>query len=116
MAPVRKRELAKFPNRKYGIALSVTGAQKNEIVRYAEEIGVSVNQLITYAALMFIRNEKNIPEPGPSQYSKVTADDVIRSYITGERLLQPCGQKECVQDITEISGMEFCKTCNLRTG
>ena len=113
---VRKRTHAKFPDRKYGLSISVTGAQKNEIVRYAQEIGVSVNQLMTYATLMFVRNEKGIHEPGPSQYAKVTADDVIRSYITGERFLQPCGQKECVQDLTEISGMEFCKTCNLRTG
>ena len=111
-----KRKLANFPNRKYGLSISVTGAQKNEIVRYAEEIGVSVNQLMTNATLMFIRNEKGIPEPGPSQYSRITADDVIRSYITGERLLQPCGQRECVQEITEISGMEFCKTCNIRVG
>jgi hypothetical protein len=111
-----KRHRAKYKDRKYGISLSLSGEQKNELIDYADEIGVSLNALIVYAALMFVRDQRGIASPGPSQFAKASLDDVLTAYVRGERLLQPCGKQECDQVPTEISGMEFCKTCNLRIG
>jgi hypothetical protein len=111
-----KRKRAKYKDRKYGITLSLTGEQKNELIDYAEKIDVSLNALILYASLMFVRAERGIPEPGPSQFAKASLDDVLTAYLRGEKLFQPCGKQECDQVPTEISGMEFCKTCNLRIG
>ena len=110
----RKRKLAKFPNRKYGISLVMTGAQKNEIVRYAESIGVSVNELVTYAALAFVRNERGIPEPGPAQFKLATLDETLAGYIRGEQVLTPCGKTSCDMVLEEIGQFSFCKTCNVR--
>lgn len=112
----RKWEKAKFPKRFYDIHLRLTGAQKNEIIDYAKSKDLSVNQLILYAVLDFIRTAKGIPAPGPSQYAKASLDDVLISYLRGERILQPCGKTQCEQVVTEISGMEFCTNCNLRIG
>jgi hypothetical protein len=110
----RKRKLAKFPNRKYGISLVMTGAQKNEIVRYAESIGVSVNELVTYAALAFVRNERGIPEPGPSQFKIPTFEETLVGYIRGEQVLTPCGKTSCDMVLEEVGQFSFCKTCNVR--
>lgn len=113
---VRKRERAKHKDRKYGISLTLTGEQKNELLDYAEKIDVSLNALILYAALMFVREQKGISAPGPSQFAKASLDDVLTAYARGEKLFMPCGKTECEQVPTFISGMEFCKTCNLRIG
>lgn len=109
-----KRKRAKFKDRKYGITLTLSGEQKNEIIDYAEKIDVSLNALILYATLIFIRAEKGIPEPGPSQFSIPSLEEVLTAYLRGETLYKPCGKTECDQDLTDISGMSFCKTCNLR--
>jgi len=107
---VRKRELAKHPDRKYGIALTLTGAQKNEIVKYAESIGVSVNELMVYCALAFVRSERGIPESGPAQFRLPTFEETLTGYIRGETVLTPCGKTSC----EEIGQFKFCKTCNVR--
>ena len=113
---VRKIEKSKHPTRWYDFKVRLLGAQKNTIIDYARETKVSVNQLVLYAVLDFINNKKQIPSPGSAQYAKASFEDVITAYVRGERLYQPCGKIECNQQITVISNMEFCKTCNLRIG
>jgi hypothetical protein len=110
----RKRKLAKYPDRKYGIALTLTGAQKNEIVKYAESIGVSVNELMVYCALTFVRNERGIPEPGPAQFKLPTFEETLAGYIRGEHVLTPCGKTSCDMVLEEVGQFQFCKTCNIR--
>lgn len=113
---VRRREKAKHPDRKYGISLTLSGKQKNELLDYAEKIDVSLNALILYAALMFVREQRGIPAPGSAQFAKASLDDVLTAYARGERILMPCGQVSCDQKIVDVSGLEFCNTCNLRIG
>ena len=110
----RKRKLAKYPDKKYGIALVLTGTQKNEIVRYAESIGVSVNELVVYSALTFVRNEKGIPESGPAQFRLPTLEETLVGYIRGEQVLTPCGKTSCEMVLEDIGQYQFCKTCNVR--
>ncbi len=110
----REYQRAKFYDRFYDIHLRLTGRQKNEIITYAKKIDASVNQVILFAVWDFIRKSKGIPSPGTAQYSPPTVSDVIGAYVAGVTLLKPCGQKECEQKLTELSGMVFCTTCNYR--
>jgi len=113
---VRKSEKSKHPKRWHELKVRLLGEQKNIIIDYSRANNLSVNQLMLYAVLDFINNQKGIASPGPSQYAKSTLDDVLSAYIRGERLYQPCGKIECDKKITNISGMEFCTTCNFRVG
>lgn len=113
---VRKSEKSKHPKRWHDMKIRLLGEQKNTIIDYARANDLSVNQLILYAVLDFINNQKGIPSPGQAQYAKSTLDDVLSAYVRGEKLYQPCGKIECDKQITIISNMEFCKTCNFRIG
>lgn len=107
---------AEYEDRLYNVGIRISGKQKNLIIDHAKSKGISVSQLIEYAVWEFIRNDKGIPSPGPSQFAKSDPNDVVRSYLTGETILQPCGQASCKQEIIMFQGMEFCQTCNLRIG
>lgn len=105
---------ADFDDRLYNLGIRITGKQKNEIIDFAKSKGISVSQLMNYAVWQFIREDKGIPAPGPSQFALATPEDQVRAYLTGETLLQPCGKIECEKDIVMFQGMEFCENCNLR--
>jgi hypothetical protein len=107
---------AKYEDRLYNVGIRISGKQKNLIIDHAKSKGISVSQLIEYAVWEFIRNDKGIPSPGPSQFAKINEADEIRAYLTGVNLLQPCGQLTCKQETVMFQGMEFCETCNLRIG
>jgi len=111
---VRKYEKSRFPNRYSEIHLRLLGSQKNEIIDYAKAQGLSVNQLAIYAILDFIRNQKGLPSPGPSQFSLPTMEETIAAYMRGEKILTPCGQMSCDMNLEDISDISICKTCNLR--
>jgi hypothetical protein len=111
---VRKYEKSRFPNRYSEIHLRLLGSQKNEIIDYAKAQGISVNQLVLYAVLDFIRNQKGIPSPGAAQFSIPTMEETLAAYMRGEQILTPCGKTSCEMDLVDFSGMEFCKTCNVR--
>lgn len=105
---------ADYDDRLYNLGIRISGKQKNQIIDFAKSKGISVSQLIEYAVWQFIREDKGIPAPGPSQFAKITPEDQVRAYLTGVNLLQPCGQQSCKQEVVMFQGMEFCETCNLR--
>jgi len=105
---------AAFKDRLYNVGIRISGEQKNIIIDHAASKGISVAQLIEYAVWEFIRQDKGIPNPGPSQFRQATPQDELRAYLSGETILQPCGQKQCDQQLTKFQGLTFCNTCNLR--
>lgn len=107
---------AKYEDRLYNVGIRISGKQKNLIIDHAKSKGISVSQLIEYAVWEFIRQDKGIPSPGPSQFAKTTPEDEIRAYLSGQTLLKPCGKTQCEQVSVMFQGMEFCDTCNLRIG
>lgn len=113
-AMARKSEKTRFPNRWHVLGLRVKGQLKNQIIDYAREKNISVNELISFAVYEFIRLQKGVPSPGTAQYSLPTKEESIAAYLRGEKLLEPCGQKDCIKKIVEIDSMKFCETCNLR--
>ncbi len=107
---------AEYQDRLYNLGIRISGKQKNEIIDFAKSKGISVSQLIEYAVWQFIRDDKGIAAPGPSQFAVITPEDNIRAYLTGVNLLQPCGRQSCDQDLVMFQNMQFCQTCNLRIG
>lgn len=105
---------AQYDDRLYNVGVRITGQQKNLIIEHAEKLGIPVSQLIEYAVWLFIREDKGIPAPGTAQFRIPNHQDELRSYLSGETLLKPCGQKECDQRLTKFQGLIFCNTCNLR--
>lgn len=111
-----KPQRAQYDDRLYNLGIRIMGKQKNMIIDYAQSQGISVSQLIEYAVWEFIRQEKGIASPGPSQFRTATIQDELRAYLSGESLMKPCGKQECNQVSILFQGMEFCETCNLRIG
>jgi hypothetical protein len=111
---VRKYEKSRFPNRYSEIHFRLLGSQKNEIIDYAKAQGLSVNQLVLFAVIDFIRNEKGIPSPGSAQFTIPTMEETITAYMRGEDILTPCGKTQCDMELVDVSGMQFCKSCNIR--
>jgi len=107
---------AQWEDRLYNVGIRITGKQKNLIIDHAKSKGISVSQLIEYAVWQFIREDKGIAAPGPSQFTKATKEEMIKAYLTNKTVLQPCGKTECESKVTMFQGMEFCETCNLRIG
>lgn len=105
---------AKYEDRYYNVSIRILGKEKNALIDYAKEQQVSVSELIEYAIWTFIREKKNIPNPGPSQFHETTPQDTIRAYLTGVNLLEPCGKPSCEKEIVTVAGMNFCTTCNVR--
>ena len=106
--------MPKKSDRQYDVHLRMPGKLKAEMIAHATKLNVSLNELIIYAVWEFMRSEKGIPSPGSPQYSLVTPQEALALYLTGQTILQPCGQKECDIKITEVAGMKFCDTCNVR--
>jgi hypothetical protein len=111
---VRKYEKSRFPNRYSELHLRLLGSQKNEIIDYAKEQGLSVNQLVLFAVLEFVRNQKGIPPAGSAQFSIPTMEETLAAYMRGEDILTPCGKKSCDMQLVDVAGLQFCKTCNIR--
>lgn len=116
MNAVTRPQRAKYLDRLHNLTIRISGEQKNRILDHAESKGISVSQLVEFAVWEFIRLDKGIPNPGPSQFKKPTAEDVLRGYLSGESVLQPCGKVACDQKIVKFQGLEFCETCNVRVG
>lgn len=110
----RKPEKTRFPDRWHVIGLRVKGRLKNQIIDYARQKKISVNELILFSVYEFIKNEKGIPSPGTPQYATPTREEAIAAYLRGEQLLNPCGKKDCQQKIIQIDSLHFCVVCNLR--
>ena len=112
----RKAQRAQYPYRLYNIVLRITGQEKNKILKAAKKENVTLTQYIQYAVWTLMRSEKGIPPPTTAKHALPDFDAQMRSYLSGERLLQPCGEVSCDMVVVEVASMEFCETCNVRIG
>lgn len=100
------------------VYVRVPGWLKNDIVQLCKELDVSVNSWsanILYQALLERKNLPTAPEPaGPIP----TIQDILRSYLTKEPVLEPCGREApCERWSTEptvVSGVAYCGHCGIR--
>lgn len=105
------------PDAQAVIYVRVPGWLKNKITAIAAENGMTVN---TWAANVLQLATRNNPIPPPPARAPIPdATDTIRAYLTGERLLSPCGQPwPCRLDTegtTTVAGLTYCTACGIRT-
>ena len=112
----RKAQRAEYPNRLYNIVIRLKGSEKNRILKAAKKENVTLSQYILYAVWVLIRSKQGIPAPTTAKHALPNFDAQMRSYLSGERLLQPCGEVECDMTVVEVASMQFCETCNVRIG
>lgn len=111
---MRKPEKSKRPDGWSEIHVRLKGSLKNELIDYARRHELSVGQVVNYAIFLLVQEDKGIPAPGSPQYSLPTMEESLLAYMKGETLLQPCGKVSCEMKLTELNGVSFCDTCNLR--
>ncbi len=112
----RKAQRAEYPNRLYNIVLRVTGKEKNKILKAAKKENLTLSEYILYAVWVLRRNKQGIPPPTTAKHELPNFDAQMRSYLSGELLLQPCGERVCDMSVVEVGSMSFCETCNVRIG
>jgi len=92
------------------------GWLKNRVIHAAETDGSSLNAWLITAILTQLNHEVPAPHPAAPLPDVTTT---IRSYLTGETLLGPCGQPwdtcDAQQDrIQTAAGDSWCSTCGIR--
>lgn len=115
---------AKYPTRLYNIGLRITGKEKNRILKAAKQEGISLSSYIKYCIYAEMQREQGIPPLPKNQYPLPTVQEQVRAYLTGQALLQPCGEVECVlsveggleKSVVEVGELRFCVSCNVRVG
>jgi hypothetical protein len=108
----RNPQRAELPDGKYNLVVQIPGWLKNEILEACA--GARINQWVSAVLLAAVREARGLPPaPEPSAPKPTTADE-LRAYLTGEKLLQPCGKTDCVPEWQQVQNMEFCKNCGVR--
>ena len=111
----RKPKQSRHPKSEHVVTIKVTGAQKNLLIKAAEEAGMSLSGFMNYTIWEFCQSEKSIP-PAPAPNPKPTPADYLRSYLDGTKILMPCGKEECNMQIVTFDKAEYCNTCSFRVG
>lgn len=109
----RKPKKSRHPNSTHFITLGVTGAEKNKLIDKANALGMPLSEFLRYIVWEFVKSEKSLP-PAPAVRPRPTPDDALRAYLSGEKLLMPCGKELCDMNIKKFGGGEYCDTCGLR--
>lgn len=99
----------------YNVTVRVRGSVKNGLLAEAERLGCSLSELVLLAVEDFVRGRDGVPclsdgvrPPG--------VDDVLRGYLSGERVLEPCGRVSCDRVERVVGSFRFCDVCGVRVG
>jgi hypothetical protein len=99
------------------VAFKVPGALKNEMRAFCTKKKMTMSSWLIELAKTAMREDRGIPEPPPARAPIPTAEDEIRAYMLGEKVMTPCGksQDECLVGVKDSlhSGMKFC-VCGIR--
>jgi hypothetical protein len=111
---MKKATKTKNPNHLYNIVLRVKGSVKNELIDAAEAHNMSLSEFVLFSAWVQARSGRGVPFPGSAQFAVPDTGTVLRAYLSGGTVLQPCGKEVCDMSVVEVAGFEFCDTCNVR--
>ena len=92
------------------------GWLKNQITEHCNTEGVTVTSWTANVLKRAIEDDLGIP-PSPRGRAPIpTAADVLRGYLAGEEIIEPCGKvAPCERTGTvSVAGVEYCDHCNVR--
>lgn len=97
--------------------LHLPGRLRNELVDYCNSLGVTMNEWCGIVIRQALEEARGLPEPPPPAAPIPTRVDILRQYLTGEQVLEPCGKPyPCERERTdpELHGsIEFCGHCRI---
>lgn len=111
----RKPERAKNPTTLYRMEFLLSGKDKNAVIDFCDAQGVSLQKWMAVCVMSALREAQGLPRlvDGPPLPD---AGSVLRAYLAGERVLQPCGRTDCVPLPVDVGGLMFCDGCGVRCG
>jgi hypothetical protein len=101
-----------------GMQIRLPGWLKNLLVSRADAAGLSLQAYCANA--LFLAAERDwLPFPPPLA-PVPTAMDGLRAYLSGEKLLEPCGrfspcERQGVPEVT-VDTVSYCGVCQIRLG
>ena len=96
--------------------IRVPGWLKNEITEHCNTEGVSVTSWAANALKRAVEDDLGIPPSPPARAPLPTSMDVLRGYLSGEEVLEPCGKPAPCErtGAIEVAGVSYCDHCNIR--
>ena len=105
---------ASNPDGKYNLTVVIPGWLKNRIVEHCASLGLSIGEWVSTRLMLDIREERGLPAAPPAVKGIPDATDVVREWLTGDRMIQPCGKTDCNPEWEELQKMKFCTKCGVR--
>lgn len=98
------------------VSVRVPGWLKNRVADAAAAEGVSINTFCAGVLLRAVERGEGFPEPPPAQAPVPSPERVLRGFLTGEDVLEPCGRPyPCERSgVTVVEGLAFCNECRIR--
>jgi len=112
----RKPVKAVNNNANYNVVVQVPGWFKNELIAHCESLETSLNSWIVYTLREGLRAGAGLPPAPPALAPLPTIEDTLRAYVSGERIVMPCGKPgPCAGDNpVPLGGFEYCPECSIR--
>lgn len=111
----RKASGASDPDGLYNVTVRVRGVRKNVLLGEADRLGCSLSELVLLAVEDFCRGREGVPALADGVRPPEVLD-VLRGYLLGESVLQPCGVEVCGRVDCVVGGFVFCEVCGVRVG
>jgi len=99
----------------YQFVVRMTGKLKNSIIDLCLRENCSLNDWALTVIQTAVRAGKGLPAAPPATRAPPGTLEQIRAYVTGERMLMPCGKQKCNMILEKTGSLEFCTTCGIRT-
>lgn len=98
------------------VSVRVPGWLKNRVADAAEAEGVSINRFVAGVLLRTVEDREGFPVAPPARVALPSPGDVLRGSLSGESVLEPCGQPSPCgrREVVVLEGMGFCDVCRVR--
>lgn len=98
------------------VYVRMPGWLKNQIVDWCGKSELSVNSWAANVLKRALEEEWGLPEPPPAAAPLPTPYSVVSSYLSGETVLEPCGEPSpCGRtEVVDVAGVGYCDKCNIR--
>ncbi len=93
------------------------GRVRNQLANHCADLGTNMNEWCGIVIRKALDEARGMPEPPPAAAPIPSRIDILRQYLTGETVLEPCGRSypcERENHDSEFHGaVEFCGYCRI---
>ena len=113
-----RRPVVANPDSVVQVSVRVPGWLKNRVAAEAAKRGLTINKWAAGVLLRAVESGEGFPEAPPAQVPLPSPDHVLRAYLSGEDVVEPCGKaapcERAVAGVDVVDGMSFCRHCRIR--